>query len=998
MNTSQLKILTGFMATIAVLAAALLFVGNKGDSEKVSIEDNQQNVITAKVSPKKDTEKTASAKDIDDFFKTVETKKEGPVTKSINKDVQAKKKTDRPYLLQVSNINKKFPFKTDWLYDGNLFKASFNKLQRHFIHISESTYQRRSSYDSKLFPNSFQSTINYTTEDGLTSLIHELKPFDSNTKRAWLTLKKNALNKVSTLFGGTFTSEFKGNGVEINKALLNNGLVVHSYFLPPNSYANSPNGRLIVAFSDSFKKIPEPNAPTVIPNIELRAFANFIELNRNWQLDSTRQEQFFTQIHSEKRNPHIIKTLKTKVFYSPVDQSSLFSVKISDEGFPIISDPKQVSLSPLQLESYLKWTVQNGKIKQVDVINGSVASTICKTWHHLGHPKISEICLPGYSKKLQYVYGFSSGRLSQIYKISSSNQEGSSGTNLTPNYKILEYTYLSRNINYTFNAKKKLIRSNFKFAGNSLYQYTDDPQYRESSHKLLSSFWDNNIRYNYEGKSKLLRDDIDLGNILYGDANGFRWKPLLSYSHDELSDNILKLTKRSLTAFKETNLLVTRDRNAPPLSRDTKVKPTIAQNKEKPPTLIKETNTSTSETIVGKDLKKFFTGKMATKVFTQVKTNDFEAKYMKPLDAVWTDDLKRSARTVTPLDFNKSTSLETIFQFRKKKLNKIVMMFYNKGDEDVISKNVYISKLNTAKLAVKLITGTDPFYKPNAGLAKNFLYWWKAKNFLIKLEANYTETRKNFSSEYIRLSFSPIVDGLNQVNIDKANQDVLSSKELLQMITKTKDGSVVIQGIPMVDQGAKGYCACAATARVLNYYGKEIDQHDIAKLASSSAMGTDPDELKKALEVISSKLRLHTNDIVKCYMSSDRDKQRFEQKLERTYKKLGYTYQSPFKVSELQEAFKIMSTDESRYKDFKRGIIRLINKGQPVVWALMLGIIPESDVPQARGGHMRLIIGYNEIEDIIFYTDSWGAGHELKAMKMTDAFWVSMALWEIRPR
>ncbi|MCM8533312.1 MAG: C39 family peptidase, partial [Lentisphaeraceae bacterium] len=174
--------------------------------------------------------------------------------------------------------------------------------------------------------------------------------------------------------------------------------------------------------------------------------------------------------------------------------------------------------------------------------------------------------------------------------------------------------------------------------------------------------------------------------------------------------------------------------------------------------------------------------------------------------------------------------------------------------------------------------------------------------------------------------------------------------------------------------------------------------HDIAKLASSSAMGTNPDDLKKALEVISSKLRLHTNDIVKCYRGNQKDRDRFDIKLGRMYKKLGYNYNPPYKVSELQEAFKVMADDESRFKDFKRGIIRLIDKGQPVVWALQLGIIPESDVPQAAGGHMRLIIGYNEIEDIIFYTDSWGAGHELKAMKITDAFWVSMALWEIRPR
>ena len=46
---------------------------------------------------------------------------------------------------------------------------------------------------------------------------------------------------------------------------------------------------------------------------------------------------------------------------------------------------------------------------------------------------------------------------------------------------------------------------------------------------------------------------------------------------------------------------------------------------------------------------------------------------------------------------------------------------------------------------------------------------------------------------------------------------------------------------------------------------------------------------------------------------------------------------------------------------------------------------------------MRLIIGYNEKNDEIIYTDSWGAGHEYKRMKTTDAYSVSMNLITIKP-
>ena len=327
-------------------------------------------------------------------------------------------------------------------------------------------------------------------------------------------------------------------------------------------------------------------------------------------------------------------------------------------------------------------------------------------------------------------------------------------------------------------------------------------------------------------------------------------------------------------------------------------------------------------------------------------------------------------------------------------------MFYNKGDQNIISKAMFTSIQKDAIKSIQTLTGKKLKYKPNAGLAKNHLYWSVTKNLLIQLESNYTETRNRFTPEYIKLSFSPAIRGLTAVNIDRIKNDLLTKDELLSMLSREKDGSVYINGIPMIDQGEKGYCACAATARILNYYGKDIDQHEIAKLALSTGKGgTDPDELKKAISTISSKLRLHFQTIVKCYLSNDNDIKRFFKKLERAYKKEGYPFDNAeLKVDELKTVFAKMAANESRYKEFKKGIIRSINKGQPLAWALYLGIMPEPDIPQARGGHMRLIIGYNESSEEIYYSDTWGAGHEKKVMDMRSAFWVSAALWEIRPR
>ena len=65
----------------------------------------------------------------------------------------------------------------------------------------------------------------------------------------------------------------------------------------------------------------------------------------------------------------------------------------------------------------------------------------------------------------------------------------------------------------------------------------------------------------------------------------------------------------------------------------------------------------------------------------------------------------------------------------------------------------------------------------------------------------------------------------------------------------------------------------------------------------------------------------------------------------------------------------------------------------PVIWSVMLGLVPEDPpLPQAFGGHMRLIIGYNAKDRTILYTDSWGARHERKTMGLEDAILVTTGL------
>ena len=46
----------------------------------------------------------------------------------------------------------------------------------------------------------------------------------------------------------------------------------------------------------------------------------------------------------------------------------------------------------------------------------------------------------------------------------------------------------------------------------------------------------------------------------------------------------------------------------------------------------------------------------------------------------------------------------------------------------------------------------------------------------------------------------------------------------------------------MISQGSKGYCYAATLARVLNYYGYDVDMHALAELANTDYDGTSHED------------------------------------------------------------------------------------------------------------------------------------------------------------
>ena len=263
-------------------------------------------------------------------------------------------------------------------------------------------------------------------------------------------------------------------------------------------------------------------------------------------------------------------------------------------------------------------------------------------------------------------------------------------------------------------------------------------------------------------------------------------------------------------------------------------------------------------------------------------------------------------------------------------------------------------------------------------------------------------------AEYVRLVLTPKASA--EKSSTRAPAAPAARAKAQSNVVKKSNGDVYIDGVPMVDQGQKGYCAVATTERVMRYYGITIDEHELAHMAKSSADGgTSVSAMIDVVKMVGSKHRLGFSEIVR--MSRTVDDVIKEVK---AYNKVArsdkveeisieaHTTGRRIDTNSIREAMnpdtlRKMRVKDGRYKKFSSEVKAQIDKGVPVFWGVTLGIYREYGLPQSAGGHLRLIIGYNSGTKELIYSDSWGAGHELKRMPEEWAFAITHSAFCLKP-
>jgi hypothetical protein len=380
--------------------------------------------------------------------------------------------------------------------------------------------------------------------------------------------------------------------------------------------------------------------------------------------------------------------------------------------------------------------------------------------------------------------------------------------------------------------------------------------------------------------------------------------------------------------------------------------------------------------------------------------------------------IKRRSGVIT---FNGKTLYEGLFNFKSGKLNRIYLSLYNRGDlTPGVPAPDFESLVKQAQTLVKEMTGKSPDSdKKYLGSARIYQDITQTDSALYILAWSYSRRKVNGDKknqpEYLTLTISPKAENLRTAGAYaiKQSQDDLSGK-----VQKKANGNVYVE-VPMVDQGAKGYCVAAVTERVMKYYGSQADQHMFAQIGDTSASkGTNIENMVKAMHRAGRKLNIRTKEL---YLNEDLSSaskfKKMLSKYNRSAKKSGktrikpkdyqikthgytfYNYPAMMKAMDLN-IYRKMRVEEykSDFNHFKENVKKYVSQGIPVVWGVMLGIVKEPATPQMRGGHMRIIQGFNDKDESIIYSDSWGPKHAFKKLKWEDAWAMTLFLGVYLPK
>lgn len=177
-------------------------------------------------------------------------------------------------------------------------------------------------------------------------------------------------------------------------------------------------------------------------------------------------------------------------------------------------------------------------------------------------------------------------------------------------------------------------------------------------------------------------------------------------------------------------------------------------------------------------------------------------------------------------------------------------------------------------------------------------------------------------------------------------------------VRKNEFGDVLVENIPMVDQGPKGYCVPATIERCLRYMGIRADMYTLA-MAGSTGIGGGT-RLSDIIEGTAAYVRRSSRDMET--LSDEVSINTVRRYIDRGQPLMWTMYATPA-YNRLADTITEQRRGATDAKQWRRALRKLLRNA------------PELQKDRTRG-HLCLIVGYNGATDEIAVSDSWGPEYE----------------------
>lgn len=190
-----------------------------------------------------------------------------------------------------------------------------------------------------------------------------------------------------------------------------------------------------------------------------------------------------------------------------------------------------------------------------------------------------------------------------------------------------------------------------------------------------------------------------------------------------------------------------------------------------------------------------------------------------------------------------------------------------------------------------------------------------------------------------------------ETSVNRLSDDQLRQR-LRERVTRRENGDVVLDRIPMVDQGPKGYCVPATFERVLRYAGIPADLYDLAALGGTTHgggthVGAMIDGLERTVRQAGRRLeKINLRQLTPATLARYIDEGR----------PLLWSLSSTPDFNQAANSYTKARADASDLAAFAREQRRV-----------------GADLkPDPSQGHVCLIVGYNRATGELAFSDSWG--------------------------